>query len=539
MILLLLLACGSEAEPGVDYAVSVTTEPLDAPRLARRVSLDLRGVLPSTADLDAVEADPAALDPLRDQWLADPRFEERLVGLLAERWHTRVDEHYVLYYDYHLDSADEYAFLRAVGEEPLRLAARIAVEDRPWTEIATADHTLANELLASLWPLDYPAGATGWQEARYTDGRPAAGILSTNGLWVRYNTSEFNLSRSRAAATVQLLLCEDLLGRPVSFTSSPSVLDVEASNAAVQTDPVCLACHAAVEPLAAAYFGFFPTVPYNVKELDHYHPERELDGARLLGVEPAWFGEPVSGLAEVGAQVAADPRFDRCAAETAATVLWRRPVVLEDWARVDTLREAFVDADRRFLPLLRAVTDTPEYRAGSMRDDADEASVARERTRRLLPPDVLASAVEDLTGFRWAWRGWDQLANDKEGFRVMAGGVNAENVLEPQGDPGLTWALVTKRLAELAAAAEVERHFAEGAAGTLLDGVDPSLAPGDPAFDAALDRLCWRLLAVRADAARRDGLASLWTEVDAGEGPEAAWRAVLTALFRDPEFLGT
>jgi hypothetical protein len=98
---------------------------------------------------------------------------------------------------------------------------------------------------------------------------------------------------------------------------------------------------------------------------------------------------------------------------------------------------------------------------------------------------------------------------------------------------------VTKRLAELAAAAEVERHFAEGAAGTLLDGVDPSLAPGDPAFDAALDRLCWRLLAVRADAARRDGLASLWTEVDAGEGPEAAWRAVLTALFRDPEFLGT
>ena len=32
--------------------------PLDAPRLARRLSLDLRGVLPSTEELDAVEADP-------------------------------------------------------------------------------------------------------------------------------------------------------------------------------------------------------------------------------------------------------------------------------------------------------------------------------------------------------------------------------------------------------------------------------------------------------------------------------------------------
>ena len=35
--------------------------PLDAPRLLRRVSLDLRGTLPELEQLDAVEKDPAAL----------------------------------------------------------------------------------------------------------------------------------------------------------------------------------------------------------------------------------------------------------------------------------------------------------------------------------------------------------------------------------------------------------------------------------------------------------------------------------------------
>ena len=43
-------------------------------------------------------------------------------------------------------------------------------------------------------------GATGWQVSRYTDGRPAAGVLSTNGLWWRYYSTVSNLNRSRAAA---------------------------------------------------------------------------------------------------------------------------------------------------------------------------------------------------------------------------------------------------------------------------------------------------------------------------------------------------
>lgn len=81
MALLLALACQDPPQVEVEPAFRA----LPAPRLLRRMSLDLRGILPSAAELDAVEADPSQLDALRDAWLEDPRFEDRLVDLLAER----------------------------------------------------------------------------------------------------------------------------------------------------------------------------------------------------------------------------------------------------------------------------------------------------------------------------------------------------------------------------------------------------------------------------------------------------------------------
>ena len=95
----LWLACASD--PGVsDSPVPETYVELPAPRLLRRMSLDLRGVLPTVEELDRVEADPDALGELRDAYLADPRFEERLVDLLAERWLTRVDEFLIGHNEY-------------------------------------------------------------------------------------------------------------------------------------------------------------------------------------------------------------------------------------------------------------------------------------------------------------------------------------------------------------------------------------------------------------------------------------------------------
>ena len=515
-----LLSCGKEPAPVVVPEVFSRT-PLEGARLARRVSLDLRGTLPSAEELEAVEADEAALDALIEDWLQDPRFEERLVALLAEQWHTRVDVFDIEWLDYpELSEEQEFAFERSVGEEPLRLMAWVVTEDRPWTEVVTAQHTLADPLLASIWPLERedPA-AEGWVPAVYTDGRPMSGVLSTNGLWWRYNTNRSNMNRKRAATLMDRLLCVDMLARPVSFSGSDTLADVEGTEDAVHSDPACLSCHSALDPVAATLFGFWWVAQYNVDEETAYHAERELLGPQYLEVEPAWFGKPLGGLADLGPHVAVDPRFRRCAVERFAQGLWRRPVSLADRSTLDTLETRFAEEDLVVRPLLAEILDTEAYRAASASGPGSEA----ENTVRMLSP-------EQLTGSTWQRDGFDQLANDDLGFRVLAGGVDGATVYKPQVEPGLTWALVTQR-------------WAESVAQTVLaDGGSPLATElergfGEDADEALLAELHWRLLGVRADDSTLSDLGGLWTEVAEEHGADEAWVAVLTALLRDPLFL--
>ncbi len=544
MMWLVWLACSVDKEPEpAPFQTELRADddgpllPLAAPRLARRISLDLRGVLPTVAELNAVEADPAALDALVDQWLADPRLEGRMVSLLSERWHTKVDEFLMFYWEYRElagDDLQEYPFESAIGEEPLRLLAHVIATDQPWGEVVRADWTMANPLLASIWPIERPAGE-GWLVSRYTDGRPAAGVLATNGLWWRYYTTHSNLNRARAAAISRLLICEDYLARPVAFSSDLALEDSTGINQALRTNPYCQGCHSSMDPMAAALFGFWPAGEHATQEMDHYHPEREQLSVWLAGAEPAWFGKPVSGLEELGGAIAEDPRFARCAAESFASLLWRRDVVVGDVQRVEALRQAYMAGDQKIKPLLKAITQTPVYRAGSLSAEASPAQQDAEATERLLGASLLSSSIEDLTGFVWVEEGFPQLDNDTWGFRILGGGVDGAYVTRPQATPGATWVLVTQRLAEAAAATAVPAHFA-GGDNRLLE-LAPGVPSTDPAFAAELDRLHWRLYGQRPDATWQAAIRGLYDGVFVAEGEQAAWQAVLIAMFRDPLFV--
>lgn len=509
-------ACAQEPtpEPG--------PTPLDAPRLLRRASLDLRGVLPSTEELEQVRADPAALDGLVEGYLDDPRLEERVVAWLHERWHTRVDGFSAAWYDYGLDARDEVEFERAVGEEPLRLAAAVVVEDLPWTEVVQADWTQANTLLLEIWPLEVLDTGEGWRRARWTDARPAAGVLVSNGLWWRYPTDLFNLNRGRASAVSRLLLCQDLLAGPVR-ASDPLTLLEGGAEAAIREDPGCQGCHSVIEPLASALFGFHWVDEYAVEEMTRYHPEREPLGALLLGVEPAFYGEPTADLAAVGAAVAASEGFEACAVQTFAEALWRRPTGTSDADTLHTLRGQFRAGGLRVRALLRSIVSGAEYRAGVVQE-------GEALSRRLLSPELLQSAVEELTGFVWTAQGVELLDEDERGFRTLAGGVDGEEVLRPQSEPGLTWALALRRLAEGAGEHLARRGFEQGEG--PLAGLGGA-RPGDAAFDAAQEELIWRLWGRAPSAEDLAEDQALWEEVQVLDGEQAAWAALVSLWLRD------
>jgi len=526
-----LLACtaavGDSAPTGeLDADPPPAHTALEPVALLRRLSLDLRGILPSQADQDRVQSDADQLAALRENYLDDALFEERLVVLFSEWFHTLIDAFPAGYRDFDLDPAQEYAFERAVGEEPLRLMARVAAQDRPWSEIVTADWTLADPLLADLWPLDRDEGE-GWLEARYTDLRPAAGVLSTNGLWWRYTTNGSNKNRGRAAAMTRLLLCEDMLARPVAFEAGLALSDEDGAEEAIRSEPSCQACHAALEPLAAGLFGFWWLGQYSALEMTSYHAEREPMALEVLGVSPEFFGTPVQGLSELGQAVAADPRFYRCAAERAAEALWRRPVTLEDFDRIEAYRQALM-ARASFQDLVRAITDDDLYRAGVAAPHEPDAP-----TRRLLGAERLHTVIRDLTGFSWTWDGYEMLRNDTLGHRILAGGVDGESVTQVLGEPGLTWALVVKRVAEAAANHTVEAELLAGDR-DLFCCVSLDDEPGDEAFEEELLNLHWRLFGQVPSADRLSADVDLWQTIASDHGTGFAWQGLLSGLLRDP-----
>jgi len=550
-LLLLMLACGSDPGPAADDpstggaadpggtadggsdagAQEAPASSLDAVQLLARASLDLRGVRPSVEEIEAVEADADAYARLVDDFLADDRFGDSVRRAWGEVLLTRQDYYYVTAADFGL--SDEVGFVESVGDEPLRIIERVATEDLPWTDVVTADWTMANELLGSFYPVDYPADGQGWLPVSYNDGRPAAGILSTNGMWWRYLTTDSNANRGRANAVSRSLLCSDYLSRPIEFDRNVNLLDGDALQDALVNNPGCVACHSTLDPLASYFYGFYYYQYDSVLELNSYHAEREWDWESGTGVAPGYYGQPGYTLQDLGQQIAGDPRFVECATERTFQSLLQRDAVLEDTDALVDYREAFLDGGLTLRSLYRAVLNGPEY-TGTAGD--------RSVPLKMVSPDQLASQLEALTGFRFTWYGYDVIESDSYGVRTLAGGVDGVYSTSPATEPTATMVLTWERFAEAAADYVVRQDRADPDNARLFTEIDFSEHPDwdRDAMARQIQRLHLLVTSKRVDldGPEVDANLQLWEQLYAISGDtQQAWIGVLSVLFRDPDFL--
>jgi hypothetical protein len=526
MVISLLLLAACTPEP--DAAPEKLPTQADVATALTRISMDVRGVRPSVEDLAAVEADPSSIDELTDVYLHDARFAGRVRDLWSEIYLTRSESYLIYAYQYGLD--DQAGFQQSIGDEPLQILSYIADHDLPYTDLVTADWTMANETLAQMWPLDYPAGETGWKQAHYTDGRPAAGVMATNSMWWRYTSTASNANRKRANAVSRILLCNDYLVRPIEFDRNVNLLDADAVSSALQTNPACLNCHTSLDPLASYFFGFWWYDYTNPGEASYYFPEREPQYRSYTGTERAYYGDPGFSLADLGQQIAGDNRFPMCATEQATELLLRRPLTVDDAQRLIEHRDAFISGGLTVRALLKSIVSDPAYLAGS----TDEPGFV---PSKMLTADLLASTVEDLTGFTWTYANYDMLRTDAVGFRTLAGGADGYNVTATARTPNATLVLVQERLAEAAAAYAVHIEPER-----LFPAMDFSATPetDKAAVVAEIQYLHRRVLGhnVEADGAEVAAALDLWAGVYAVEGTsQGAWAGVLSALLRDPDFL--
>ena len=527
---LLLMGCGGVAE---DSGAAEVPE-MSAVDLLTRVSLDLRGVRPTVEELTAVEADPTLLDRYIDAFLEDERLGERVVSMWSEIYLTRQDSYYLDAEDYGWEASDQPAFVLAVGEEPLRILARVVTEDLPYTDLVTGDWTVLNDIVGLSWPTDYSADETGYQVVRYTDGRPSAGVLSTNSMWWRYMSNGTNYNRGRANAISKLFLCTDYLEKSIEFDRDVNLLDEGAVNEALQTNPGCYACHSSLDPFASFLFGFHYYDYDGLMDISYYHPEREFLWQDSTGLEPAYYGEPGYSLADLGKMLAADPRFAECAVEQAWKVFLQRDVLLEDLETITSLREKFLGADLKMRPLFRAVFDTPEYRAGPT-DDPLFAPL------KMVSAEQLGSQIEAVTGYRMTTEGYDMLLNDEYGLRTLAGGVDGNFVTAPARAPMATLVLVQERLAQAASDYVVEQDLRAETPRLFTEiSFSETTSSNREVMVAQIQALHLQLFSARIDAAGAEVEANLklWDDLYAASlSQAAAWKGVLTVLLRDPTFL--
>lgn len=531
-LVLLLAACAPEPAPG-PLLLSPREQLI-------RASVDLRGVHPSEIELAAIEQSPGLYDDYVDRYLEDPRFLERVREIFNTRWLTRNGQSYFDPADAGLVGVSSDRAADSIGDEPLRLLSYLVEHDLPYSGVVTADYTVADPIVAAMWELDYPPGATGWEQARYTDGRPHAGILSMTSTWLRYPSMGGNANRHRANAVSRMFLCDDFLTRPIVLDRAAVDQLTEDPENAIASNPSCMSCHSTLDPLAAHFYGFFwdDDDGLGLEEARTYRPENEQGWRDYAGVGPAYFGVPTRDLVELGQAMVEDARFAECATRTVYEALFQKPVDDADWGAFQAHHQDFLDAGLSVKALVRSVVLSEDYRAEQPADPEHLPGL------RKVSPAQLAGVIEGITGYRWRFGGRDGLTRHDLGLPALFGGVDGAYIATPSHEPGLSVVLIQERLAQ-AAAWDVATHDLDpervGEARLLkFVTVDDTPESAPEAFEAQIHHLYLAAtgLPLDEDATEPAELAELWKYVYSVEGSEtAAWAAVLSGVLRDPRIL--
>jgi hypothetical protein len=576
---ILLAACNSrDPQPEPTYTLLSPSEQLV------RVSMALRGERPTPEDLDRIEADPDALDALVDEYLHTPEFDDTIRDMHAELYLVRADTNDPFPPLGIMSDQTMQTLYYASSEEPLRLVEHVIHNDLPYTEIVTADYVVASELLAKMYDIPYDPTGPEWQVTQYTDGRVHAGVLSTSEPYRRHVSNGSNFHRGRANFWATTLLCESFATRDVEVQGGVDLsYDFEVAEA-VTTNPTCIGCHQALDPLADMFWGFrrqltgrnlrigesygciadaydpiddpeelFTFIDDICYPMKMYTPANEGLWENYALRPPGYYGAPVEDLADLGRQIADDPRFAQCSARQFYRYFSQIGLDEVGPAQSARLQGELVDAAFDIRTYLHEVVTSEPFLALRSNDPDAEPAIPVQVVR----PEQYARMIEALTGFRWmavadkpscivedtCWGPIDLADSDVFGFRAMSGGIDGLTVTQPTHTVTPVKLLVAARYATEAAAFVVASDLAKPDADRkLLHGVEL-----DTEDEAALRRtmadLYRRILSVEvaADDPEIDDLLDLWraTRDDHGDAApvESAWTVTISALLQDPAVL--
>ena len=571
-LVMLLGACQPSApsENATPAATPVAVEryvPLDAEAALVRATTALTGLRPTAEELETVRTTPERLADIVAGYVERPEFGETIKDMYAEILLMRSLE-LVLPNIGLIEDALRSEIRDALSEEPLDLIREVVITDRPFTDIVRANWTVLNGLSARMWSgHDYNSAEGGLQRVNYTDGRPAAGVLSTAPFLVRHESNGANYHRGRADVLSDVFLCEPFGDRDIPISGDVDLSDDEAVANALVENPECVACHQVVDPLAQHFWPFRARVTgpqlVNGHDRDNCEPPAicypvpilrdpvTLDGELvdpwdILGLRgPNYWGAATASLDDVGQKIAADPRFARCAVQQFAAYLAQTDRGALDPDFVGRHQVAFADSGFDAKALAKAIVLDEWFLAQALGDGASEGT-PEVPGPQVLRPEQYERFIESLTGFRLEYYVAQSnigavraLRSDELGFRAMAGGIDGSNVTEPVHTVTPVKLLVLSAYAEEAAGFVVDTDFAVDAAQRhLLRWIEAS-DEDEAAIRTQLVELhaqaYGRIVASEDEAITE--LYELWAAVAADSTPTDAWKSVLIGMFQSPDII--
>lgn len=536
LFLAFLAACDTPVESQIPGAVVVDLTPRE---MLIRLSVDLRGVHPSEADLASFESAPTdvAYEGYADTWMRDDRFLDRMEELWNLTFRTRTGDVYFDPNEAGLGGMDTRDVADSIGEEPLQLARYLIANDLPWTDILLADHTMADETLAAMWGLDRQ-GEGDWVPAYYRDGRPMAGVLSMTTTWQRYPSAGSNANRHRANNLSRMFLCDDYLSRPVEFSRA----DVEAATTeeledVIRTNPTCVGCHSSLDPLAAHFYGFWwDKEEETLASRTRYYAGDEGVWQSYAGRAPNYYGTPTAGLRDLAERIAADSRFRDCTVKTMFEAISQREATDADWSEMQAHRAAFEAGGLRMKPLIKSIVTAEGYK-----NPVDTETIS---SVKMVSPEQLRTIVADKTTYEWDFEGRSGLGTNDLGLPVLMGGVDSRYVTDRNFQPTVSAMFVQERLAQVAGYRIAASDLAGSTASApiLLQYVAVTDTP-DANADAFAEQVRFLYLhltgiPLAAGAPEVQEGVDLWKQVfSVTSSPTSSWAAVIAAVLRDPNLL--
>ena len=410
----------------------------------------------------------------------------------------------------------------AIAEEVIELVKHITRNDRPFTEILTANYTMLNYYSARAYGLDpseydfkrlenpqvseFPYDPEHFLPVQITsnphasgEALPHAGVLTTPAFLNRYDTTDTNRNRHRARIIYDYFLDTDILaigeGQPAD--TSDIAGDVPTIN-----NPACNICHNILDPVAVTL--------HNWTEGGKYRPTSNGQGggffrrynswsfedilpASLNGVEMDLGNNRDNSIQWLSGRIIRDPRFFRAMTRWAYRSLTNEePLKVsddQDQTQVDaytTQSQVLSDIANEFKSngvnikhLFRSIIMSPYWRATALSEEGYEELHAKVGSQRLLTPEMMYRKMNAVLGIDWN----DFNVNDPQSLANLVrlyGGIDSDSVTSRLKTPNGLISLIQDRYATELACAATARDFSRGSSDRLLfTTVESDTTPSD------------------------------------------------------------